>query len=373
MPPSWCAALGGWCSAVLLVLPCWCQALDPGTRWEIGERFRHRAATHTFDVFWDQGELRDEVQFLSRQYGLAWMLDRRVDPNQLISLRERDQSFEQILWRLAEPRELAVVQLNNIFYVGPIHEAACLPQLLSELEQQLRSDRLPNSLSRAWLATRPLVTRGETIEPQRALFQVLDDMPPSTLDINRVPHDLWYRIDWPEMPRYQQVALLLVGFGLWLEFDNEGRGHVVEFPQRTTVTRHYAAVRDGAQLQRQLRQDVAGLRVEFNRDGLMAEGTPQQIALASRRVADWMQPPRRAEADTTFSLKTRGSRRAILAAIAEQTERSLFVDAQFEEALRQVIDLDAADVSLPQLIADVLRGVEARSELTERELRIVPK
>ncbi len=59
--------------------------------WEIGERFQRRAASYRMDACWEQGELLEEVEFLSKQCRLCGHRrsprSNTKNPNQLMTLR----------------------------------------------------------------------------------------------------------------------------------------------------------------------------------------------------------------------------------------------------------------------------------------------
>ncbi|HMP79559.1 MAG TPA: hypothetical protein PKD54_08915 [Pirellulaceae bacterium] len=338
--------------------------------WEIGERFQRRAASYRMDAFWEQGELLEEVEFLSKQCRLAVIVDRRVDPNQLMTLRVRQLTLEQALWQVGQHDQLAVAILPNQFYLGPPHTAVALPELLRELEQQIRLSRIDDHAKRVLLQHRPMDSGNELVIPREWIERWSRESGIAIDGLERVPFDLWPPLDRPAVPMYQHLALMLAGFDLWLAVGNQGLPQVVEFPKRESWRKVLGPMPSTPELQRRLRAEFPDLRVAIERGALVLEGTADDIAAGTRVAMGWSPAPPANDAKSTFNLKTRGSRLAILTAIADQTDRQLQVDEPTLAAMQQVVEIDAVEVTLDELIRLVLDNSGARFEMTPNLLRV---
>ncbi len=77
----------------------------------------------TVSFFWENRSLREGLQDLCRTHDLSLWLDRRVNPNQLISFkvnaRSNDQSLEAALDKIATLVQADSVLIENVIYFGP--------------------------------------------------------------------------------------------------------------------------------------------------------------------------------------------------------------------------------------------------------------
>ncbi len=341
--------------------------------WEVGDRFERRAATYRFDLLLDQGELRDEVLLLARQCRMAALLDRRIDPNQPVHLRAKQLTFEQVLWQLGTRDRWAVAQLPNVFYIGPPTAALALPELLAELRSQIQRSPLPDDIKKKLMAERPLSSGGECSAPRDWVESLARDAGVTLTNLERIPHDWWAPLDWPPLPVYQQVALLLVGFDLWVDFGENMSLRIIDFPQRTQWRKSLSNLTDVPGLQRKLRSEFPDLRVTGERHTIRLEGTAEQVADAARIALAWDRPAALSDSNATYNLQTRGSRLAILTAIARQTDRDLEIDERLRAQLQIVIDLDASEVTLDELIRRTLAGTDLEHFLSASTLSIRQK
>ncbi len=190
-----------------------------------------------------------------------------------------------------------------------------------------------------------------------------------------LPHDFWSAVDLPNITLDQSIALLLAGFGKWFERSSDGTEiNVIDFPSPQEGKLSLGNFPDARERVTQLRKEFSDLRISISGKTITATGRPLDLADAKAAL---IRSNDRAAGSTVvekrYTLTTRNSRGTILASVAQQTGNQLEFQPELHALLSEVIDLNVNQVTLEQLIENVLAGTSAKHLIEDGRLKIVPK
>src|SRR5437764_2375427 len=123
---------------------------DEPAVWKTGAAFA-RQLHEIVGVTWQERALRDGLERLSRAYGVAIFLDRRIDPDQHIDFTARDVPLENLLQQIAAAAHAETAVIGSVIYIGPRDTAAQLPTIAAMRRQE--TARLPNDVKARLLKT----------------------------------------------------------------------------------------------------------------------------------------------------------------------------------------------------------------------------
>ena len=176
-------------------------------------------AAQTVSVRFSGSELRDTLSQYARAQRIGFLLDRRVDPGLPLDFEARNLSVPEMLSRLADRMNLGYCQVGEIAYIGPKEAAVKLERILAVKQQALPDT--PAAARR--MLTQKIRLQTEKLDtPQEILQQVAQRMRTRIENLDRLPHDLWPELDFPEADAYELLSVLLIGFDLTFEMGDRG-------------------------------------------------------------------------------------------------------------------------------------------------------
>ena len=188
-------------------------------------------------VIWNERPLRETLANFAAHNRLGFLLDRRVDPGTLISLDIKQTPVRDVFERAAEQCGLATCEFETLIYIGPV-EAAEQLRLLSILRGEQ-------------LGKLPMVQRETMLAPRSFSAEILDS-PKETLQrlaaeigfdgtaFDRLPHDVWPKIDFPNEPASTIFSLILIGFDSTFAVSKDATKLApIPIPRELVVTREY--------------------------------------------------------------------------------------------------------------------------------------
>ncbi len=379
--------LAGWWVVIGLMVFGWplvvvSQSVDNQSpiEWRMGADLE-RHLEQPVSLTWTDAPLRQQLIRFSQKERIAVFIDRRIDPNQVVTIIQSDLTFDQILWNVADQIGLGVCRLGNLFYIGP-------PEHTSQLAvhwQQMKSDssRLKAKSKTDWSKAMPVkwpVATAPGNELQRLSrenqFRITrsEAIQIGTSETD-LPHDQWQALDLPKLPIDEQVALLVVGFGLWFEWNDSGdQIEIVPFAAMDRGERIWNLpsrnnLRDvGKDIVPELRRAFSDCKFTLSGRKLTGTGSPDQLAQVERKLVQAKSVGKSSSNTKTYSLETRATRKQILTAITDQSQLQLVAGSNLNERLEEWIDLSVKDVSLQQLIAETLKGTSIRFEIVNGRL-----
>ena len=170
--------------------------------------------------------LRMTLVRLADSHRVSFLLDRRVDPGQPVSLELQALPLHAAFDRVAEHAEIQTLTVGESVYLGPEQGVIALEQSLERTAQKLSA--LSPTIRRRY--RRQAETHWpDATEPRAILNEMLAGQNLRLSSPANVPHDLWPAGSLSQAPLCDRLSLLLVGFGLdWMP-DPEAPNSVLVF------------------------------------------------------------------------------------------------------------------------------------------------
>jgi hypothetical protein len=169
-------------------------------------------------IHWQGVPLRDTLDRLRQTFKASIILDRRVDPNQRVTLDIAATSAEQALAGIADSCGLEVARLGKLLYLGPASASGRLRQLATLRTHD--AAKLPADMRNVVLKRRPL--EWPTLsEPRQLITSLAERNVWRVVDAEKIPHDLWGANELPDLNLAEQLTVLLLGFDLTFEFQSD--------------------------------------------------------------------------------------------------------------------------------------------------------
>jgi hypothetical protein len=162
-------------------------------------------------VEWRELPLSDAIRRLKSVETVELLLDRRVDPNQRISLEVAHAQADEIIARIAEVCSLGHARIGQLFYLGPRQTAERLTALARARRREV--NKLPAD-ARQSLSERRRIAWPQLTEPRGLVTRLVEDHGWRITRGERIPHDLWAAGALPSMALADQLTILLAGFDL---------------------------------------------------------------------------------------------------------------------------------------------------------------
>jgi hypothetical protein len=227
-----------------------------------GNAFR-KALESSTDIVWEERALRDALERLGEAKNISIVLDRRVDPDQLITLSLSDVTLEQLLRQVASRQQLGIAIFDSTVYLGPEATTSRIGTAAA-----IQHDKGASSPRKAKLQSVPALVAEEFSTPRQLLEDWAKSCGVQLYHADKVPHDLWPAQRYPAQTAASRAALLLAGFDYSIEFSPDGSAaRVIPMPEQPTLTRTYDGGGNARQRAEQISKQFpnAEVRVEGNK------------------------------------------------------------------------------------------------------------
>jgi hypothetical protein len=171
-------------------------------------------------IHWQSVPLRDTLDRLRQTFQASIIVDRRVDPNERVTLDIEATSAEQALGGIADSCGLDVARLGKLLYLGPASASGRLRPLANLRTHD--AAKLPADIRNAVLKRQPLEWP-RLSEPRPLITSLVERNGWRVVDSEKIPHDLWAANELPDLNLAEQLTVLLLGFDLTFEFQSEDR------------------------------------------------------------------------------------------------------------------------------------------------------
>ncbi len=289
---------------------------------------------------WTRVPLRDWTTRIASLAGKPVILDRRIDPERLVTRTARGESLGDLLREVAAEADAAVEELPGTIRLAPLAMAGRAAAAADDRERRLLAlpvtQRKPLVTTAAW--NWPAGSR-----PRELVAGALAEAGLTVAGIDAIPHDHFPAANLPPLPLAERLDLVLAHFDLRILWSAD-RGH--------TAGRIVAIDADLAP-----------------RPAAAADAATQ--AASPRRPAT---PRRDAPARDEFTLRLEAPLDQALAAIASRLDLELDLDrgslAARGIATGEIVRAEVEKASLAGLLDAVLQPVGLEWKIEDRRLRV---
>jgi hypothetical protein len=206
---------------------------EDAIKWKTGSEFT-KALREPISRERVELTLNEALHAFSRHAQVAILLDRRVDPQQLVTIEAHNLPLADELKDLARAIQLGVDTVGPVVYFGPT-AAVARADALSELR---RREAVATG-NKAWLATASS-SWDELSEPRQLAVAIAKGAGAKLNNPEAIPHDVWPAWSGPTMSHSDRLTLVLAGFDLTFELSADGAEvRVVSAPADLTFERSY--------------------------------------------------------------------------------------------------------------------------------------
>lgn len=212
------------------------ESSERSAEWLTGPAFAEKL-TLPATVLWSDSPFREHLLDFGRVQGVAILLDRRVDPDQLLTLAVRNEPVLTVVQAAANSRGLKAAVLRNLIYVARPEDAEQI-RTVAELRRQ-EIDAIGRDAALKFARQAPMKWP-DFQEPKNLLRDLARDNEIEIVNLDQVPHDLWPAADMPPMSLTERLTLILHQFRLTFQVAEDGRRiAVVPLPLEVAVVRDY--------------------------------------------------------------------------------------------------------------------------------------
>jgi len=170
----------------------------------------------------------------------------------------------------------------------------------------------------------------------------------------------------------ERLALLVVGFDLWLERNKDGEVKLIPMPTIDKGECTVDNVEDAAQAARTLRSEFTDSKFAASGKSIKMTGSADSLLQARRWLVNHQQPELGKSAGHVFSIETTASRGGILASVARQINCQLIYPPSAKQELLEMVTIKMAQQPVDAIIAAVLEGTQLKYQIEGSQLVIKP-
>ena len=197
-----------------LAVACGTAAAQPVQALLTGGAFE-AALARPLGASWQQTPLRDVLRSVRQHARIAILLDRRIDPEQSITLDAGERSLHEALQKIASQADARLRVVGNVAYLAAPDAAARIRTLVAVSEEQRRQYDRNVPISRRRKLTLPQTIEWEDLAtPAEITEQVAARHGLRLENPGAIPHDLWTGAILPDVTIDQSLSLLLNQFDL---------------------------------------------------------------------------------------------------------------------------------------------------------------
>ena len=353
-----------WFIMLSIVNSCYGQdTTDQNVQWRTG-RALDEFAKSPISVSWQHAQLRDHLMQFARSQQIAIVLDRRVDPNQLLDITVNNASVEQFLLRIAQASGTKFCRFGDCYYLGPAGSAERLlgiDAILSSGRQQKRS-----LLSRSEPLSWPILTT-----PREVLKRLATENDFEIKDIDRIEHDLMTEVSVPLMRLDMRLALLLSQFDFWFKQSKTEKSiSIVDPPNDIKASLRMMGYDADKELLQRIRTAAPSCKVTKTKRSITITGPTQELEMARNVAIESFKPKSRSLDEKRFQLNVKNERGLILTAVAKQLGMEVQVDKDCQDILTDVVVVEVKDATVEVLLDTILAGTGCEYSLDGQTLRL---
>jgi hypothetical protein len=314
------------------------------------------------------------------------LLDRRVDPDQMIDSDTGDRSLRSAIDEIAQTAHAATSRAGNCLVVAPAAAAGRLRTVVALREGELAA-RKSDSARTARLRSERATIRWDDLERPAEIVQTIGRHFGLTVSgIEMIPHDLWAGATEPEVTAAEALSLVLNQFDLTFEWTDRGAGvRLVALPATVVIERTYALHgKSAGEVLHTIHAKIEGLDVEVRGGLLLVKGSVEQQEAVASLLGLSRKPSRtstkRAASPLekqSFTLQAHGvSLRDLFSELEKQGLTIEYDAARLEKAgidLSQKVSIDLPQLPAPRFFSTLLDPYGLTYHFNRTSVVIEPK
>ena len=338
--------------------------------WNTGQAFQ-RQLQSTSAVSWTNVPLRRAINSLSERHQVLIWIDRRIDPNQPITMTVRA-SLRSVLQQIGSDAGFYVGTIDSVVYLGPRPTAAKIATLSEQLTNQARS--LPAANRRKWLQ-RSGWSWPELSEPRKLMMQQADRYRFKIAAIDTIPHDLFRAQTLPPLRTIDKLQLIAAGFGKSIAFDKNGGGcRLTEIPDRIAIRKVFTVPPSRISTLDTLTDRLSKeSKSSLQGDRLTVEGYVEDLTATRQWLAGEQPKPQRSLPapinQKRFTL--RGENQStinLIKALTTNLGYELKYPPELEDELSRLTSIDVKDAPFDDVIDELVRPLQLRFKVSANAL-----
>jgi hypothetical protein len=310
-----------------------------------GSQFE-KALSQPVSISWQERQLRSGIRQLSESREVAVLLDRRVDPEQTLTLGLSKLSLQDILATIATECGAGISVVGNAVYIGPAKTAARLRTLVELRSRELVGENAVAGTKRSFeLLRRATLTWQDLDRPADIVTAICHEaglqidtgstpgLTASPTEQQTIPHDLWAEATIPRATITEKLILVLAQFDLSFEWQPAAtRIRLVPMPENVTIRRTWPRLtRTKRTRVSKILPQLRGLPHDLRGSQLEVTGTVEQLEDVDRLIY----PERYAKRTVTrpaggklnFTFEIRAQLGSLLKALPEKSDIRFEYDA----------------------------------------------
>jgi hypothetical protein len=355
------------------------------TRWATGAALKRQLAesTHTSAI---GIPLRQALYQRGRAHQVSILLDRRVDPDQPLTLNVNDLPLEEMLRQIAKQHELGITVLGSaVVYLGPIHYTSRL-RTLAQLRHE--ESRAHSDLAQKLLAVAPF-RWPDFSTPRDLLTQLAAEAKLAIEGLGQVPHDLWAQADLPPLPWVDRLTLVAGQYNLTFHIASDGRSiALVPIPDDVSILRQYPAGSQPSRLADQWRDLLPHAQITVKETTISVRARledHERLTATSRPDASTSKttppnPPQKSrpgDSKKRYTLKqAQGQLDLLLPQLGQRLGLEVRVDREALEqagiSLRKQVSVTVTDATLDELLDALLKPAGCTFRRQGSVVEVVP-
>ena len=346
-----------------------------------GRGFRD-ALQNEISIAWQEEHLRSGLAQLAAARQVAIVLDRRIDPDQLVSLQIRKVPLIDLLSALAETSGAELSVLENFVYIGPEATARKLRTLVDIRTSELLDGGPKLTKRRFELFKRQAMQWADFDRPTEILQRAAQTFELQVLGADQIPHDLWAGTVLPESTAIEVLSVLLAQFDLTFEWQADAsKIQLIPMPENPLLERTWdvksrtlraIAVRVPSMFPR-IKTEMQGTR-------LVAQGRFEEL----QQINDVLYPKRDRKPTRTkgpkslsFTFHLRGTVGALIPGLEKQSDLRFKYDPQaIKQAgidLNHRVDVKMQNANIDELCHALFDKAKLAFEIDGTTIKVFPK
>jgi hypothetical protein len=324
-------------------------------------------------VTWSGVPLRDVLTNFSRAQRVAILLDRRIDPQQLIYLPAERMPLDDVLERVGKRVDAGATWLGPLAYLGPADSAARLRTLAALRAADVRA--MPKEKRAAF--ERVAAWRWDALaEPRGLVAELAVAAKVGIKSLDRIGHDLWPAADLPPLSCTDRLTLIANEFDLTFEIVDSAHVRLIPITEPISIEGSYPGGKQPEELAANWRTQAPDAEITVARGKIVVRGRLEDHELLTQTKKP--KPSSTTLGAEVYSLRVQQEPvSAVLDALRKQSSINLLVD---EDAIKKAnlsldtrVSFSVEQVKFDELLATALKpaGLTFRRE-GSTTYRIVP-